>query len=332
MKIMDCTLRDGANVVGAGFSKELTALMIDGLIESNVDIIEMGHCTGLGSMKAGGKISPVTDAEYLEVIQPYVDKAHIGMFQAAANADAELIALAKHKGLNFLRVGANAGDGQKAERAVKMVREAGLEAKYSAMKAYVLTPDELAEEGKMLETFGVQAITIMDSAGYMFPNQAAAYVEKLKRAVSIPVGFHGHSNLGLAMANALAAEKAGADYIDCGLMGMARSAGNITTEGAIAMFRRENKALEYDFYGLLKFIAEKLQPAMEKEGYHNPISPVDLILGYSGCHSSFLATFKVVAAATKVDVNELIVKVSEENQKNPSQSLIEEVAHSLAAH
>lgn len=189
MYIMDCTLRDGANVVGTGFSTELTKLMIEGLIDSHIKVIEMGHCTGLGSVKAGGKSCPVTDEEYLETIVPYADKADIGMFQTAAFADAELIALAAAKGIKFLRVGANAGDGKKAEKAVKMVRDAGLEAKYSLMKAYVVTPEELAEEAKMLESFGVQAVTIMDSAGYMMPEDAAEYTRKIVNAVSIPVGF-----------------------------------------------------------------------------------------------------------------------------------------------
>ena len=329
MYIMDCTLRDGANVVGTGFSTELTKLMIEGLIDSHIKVIEMGHCTGLGSVKAGGKSCPVTDEEYLETIVPYADKADIGMFQTAAFADAELIALAAAKGIKFLRVGANAGDGKKAEKAVKMVRDAGLEAKYSLMKAYVVTPEELAEEAKMLESFGVQAVTIMDSAGYMMPEDAAEYTRKIVNAVSIPVGFHGHSNLGLAMANAQAAEREGAAFIDCGLMGMARSAGNITTEGALALFRREGKAQEYDFYKLLNFIDDKLMPAMAKEGYHNPIKPLDLVLGYSGCHPSFVGTYKDVAAATGVNLYELIIETSKIDQKNPSKELMEETAHAI---
>lgn len=331
MEIMDCTLRDGANVVGAGFSKDLTKLMLEGLIESKVDIIEMGHCTGLGTMKHGGKVSPVTDEEYLDLIAPYAGKAHLGMFQAWANADEDLIPLAKEKGLSFLRVGANASDGRKAEKAIKLVRDAGLEAKYSLMKAYVETPDELAEEAKMLESFGVQAITIMDSAGYMYPDEVTEYVTKLVKAVNIPVGFHGHSNMGLCLANALAAEKAGASFIDCGLMGMARSAGNIPTEGAIALFQRIGLAKQYPLYTLLKFIDDKLMPAMEKEGYHNPLKPVDLILGYSGCHSSFLPLFREVAAAKNVNVYELIVEVSKINQKNPTRDLMEMTADTLAA-
>ena len=210
-----------------------------------------------------------------------------------------------------------------------MVRKAGLEAKFSLMKAYVSTPAELAEEAKMLESFGAQAITIMDSAGYMFPDQAAAYTDALVHAVSVPVGFHGHSNMGLAIANALAAEKAGASFIDCGLMGMARSAGNIQTEVAIAAFQREGKAAEYPLYTLLDFINEKLMPAMEKEGYHNPLKPIDLILGMSGCHSSFVPVYKEVAAAKGVNLYELIVETSRINRKNPDRALMEKVADSL---
>ncbi len=330
MKIMDCTLRDGANVVGAGFSKELTKLMLEGLIESNIDTIEMGHCTGLGSMKHGGKKAPVTDEEYLDVIAPFVGKAHIGMFQAAANADEELMALAKTKGLAFLRVGINASEGKKAEKAIKLVRKNGLEAKFSLMKAYVSTPRELAEEAKLLESYGAQAITIMDSAGYMFPDQAAAYTEALVNAVSVPIGFHGHSNMGLAIANALAAEKAGAAFIDCGLMGMARSAGNIMTEVAIAVFQREGKAAEYPLYTLLDFIDNRLMPAMEKEGYHNPLKPLDLVLGISGCHSSFVPIYKEVAAAKKVNLYQLIVETSKLDRKYPTRTLMEQVAESLS--
>lgn len=329
MKIMDCTLRDGANVVGTGFSTDITKLIIEGLIDSHIEEIELGHCTGLGSVKAGGKPCPVRDEEYLEAIQPYTQKAHLGMFQTAAFADLEQIEMAKEKGLSFLRVGANGGDGRNAEKAVKMVRKAGLEAKYSLMKAYIVSPDELAEEAKFLESVGVQQLTIMDSAGYMTPEQAGEYTRKVVQAVSIPVGFHGHSNLGLAMANAMIAEKEGASFIDCGLMGMARSAGNITTEGAIAIFQRLGKAQDYDFYKLLHFIDEKLMPAMAKEGYNNPIKPLDLVLGYSGCHSSFVNTYKEVASESGVDLYKLIIETSKHNKKNPSRQLMEDVAKAI---
>ena len=85
---------------------------------------------------------------------------------------------------------------------------------------------------------GLDFITIMDSAGTMSPDEVKAYVSRMVRRVSIPVGFHGHDNLGLSVADAVAAYREGAEIIDCGLMGMARSAGNLATEMAVAVFER----------------------------------------------------------------------------------------------
>lgn len=78
------------------------------------------------------------------------------------------------------------------------------------------------------------------------------------------MGFHCHSNLGLSAANALAAAEHGADILDCGLLGMARSAGNMPTELAVALMHQQGKALDVDLYKLLEFEDQELIPAMEK--------------------------------------------------------------------
>jgi Isopropylmalate/homocitrate/citramalate synthases len=331
MEIMDCTLRDGANVVGKGFSGELTTLMIKGLIASNIKTIEFGHALGLGAPAAGANKAPLTDEEYLELAAPYTGAANLGMFMLAKNAAPAPIKMAAEKKLRFLRVGANAGDADQAERAIKMVLDAGLSAKYSIMKAYVLSPAELAVEAAKLERFGAQAITIMDSAGYMLPKQAFAYTKSVVEAVKVPVGFHGHNNLGFAAANAVSASEAGGAFLDCGLMGMARSAGNIATEVAIAALQRLGKAQEYALYDLLSFIDNDLRPKMAEHGFHDPLTPLDLVLGYSGCHSSFVPLFRDVAKATGVNLYRLIVATSAKDMKNPSRELMESTAAVLAA-
>lgn len=144
--------------------------------------------------------------------------------------------------------------------------------------------------------------------------------------VSIPVAFHGHNNLGLSVANAMAARKAGAQILDCGLMGMARSAGNCPTELAAAVFEREQVLEGVDVMKLLHFIDEELEPAMLEYGYHAPVKPLDLVYGVSGCHSSFEKLFRDVAEEMKVDLYRLIIEVSKINQKNPSRELIEQTA------
>ena len=224
MILMDCTLRDGANVIGKGFDACLTKMMIEGLIKSNIKVIEMGNCLGLGAYEANNSISPLNDVEYLELVQPYLSQAEIGMFMGVANANEKNIALAAKYGLHFLRIGANAGDGYKAVEGIKLVKKYGMKCRFSMMKGYILSAEDLANEAAMLEAAGLDEITIMDSAGTMLPDQVKEYVSKMVAKVKIPVAFHGHNNLGLSTANAIAAMEGGAQVFDCGLMGMARSA------------------------------------------------------------------------------------------------------------
>lgn len=330
MKLMDCTLRDGGNVVGRGFDARMTKMMIEGLIRSNIRVIEMGNCTGIGSYEANGSIAPCTDLEYLELVQPYVDQAEIGMFMGYKNGTEENIALAKKYGLSFIRVGANAGDGALAAEAVKRVKAAGLTCRYSLMKAYVLDPQALAEEAAMLEKCGLDEITIMDSAGTMTPDDVTAYVKAMVEKVTIPVAFHGHNNLGLSVANALAAQEAGAVVFDCGLLGMARSAGNCATELAAAAFQRKGMLEDVDLMALLDFEEKELIPAMEEYGYHTAVKPFDLVLGLAGAHSSFTKAFNEVAEKYGVNRYELILAVSRINRKNPDRELMEKVAGEIA--
>ena len=329
MKLMDCTLRDGGNVVGKGFDAELTKMMIEGLIASNITLIEMGNCLGIGAYEAANSIAPCTDEEYLKLVQPYLDKAEIGMFMGWKNGTDKNIGLAKENGLHFLRVGANAGDGKSAMDAVKKVKAAGLACRYSLMKAYVLSAEELAEEAAMLEACGLDEITIMDSAGTMMPHEVEAYVKAMTAKVHIPVAFHGHNNLGLSVANALAAQEAGASVFDCGLLGMARSAGNCATELAAAAFQRKGLLEDVNLLKLLEFEDTQLIPAMDKHHYHVAVKPFDLILGLAGAHSSITSAFKETAQEKGVNLYRLILEVSKINQKNPDKALMNQVADQL---
>jgi len=327
VELLDCTLRDGSNIVGAGFSREATVKIVEALIDSGVTVIEMGHSSGVGGNNSGKKPAPLSDEEYVEATEPFFSKAEIGMFCQPKWAGKEAIGFAAAKGLGFLRVGINAGDSSTAAGLIGKIRSSGMKARTSLMKAYVLSPKDLAKEAVFLEKAGANAVTIMDSAGYMLPEDAAEYVRVLKDAVSIPVGFHGHNNLGLSVANGLAAWRAGADSIDCGVMGMARSVGNIPTEAFIAVLQRLGEGLEYNLHTLFSRIDKVIAPLVEGH-YHNPIPPVQLILGMAGCHSHYLPMFKAAAEDHEADLYRLIMEVSAKDKKAPSQEMI--TAHAKA--
>ncbi len=328
VRIMDCTLRDGANVVGKGFDAEITRLVLRGLVECGVKIIEYGNALGIGAY-VKGSIPALSDEEYLEIGKPYINEAQLGMFMGWKNGTYDVIQQAQKSGLTFLRVGANAGDGQDASEIVQRVKKAGLICRYSMMKAYVLSADELAEEAKLLEGVGVDELTIMDSAGTMKPDEVTEYVQALKKAVKVPVAFHGHNNLGLASANLLAAYKAGADVIDCCLLGMARSAGNIPLELAVALLQEYGEVMDIDFYKILTYLDSELIPAMKERGYHVSLMPIDLIYGLAGAHSSFAKLFKEIAQKYNVNEYKLIMNVSAVDRKSPSPELVESIVKEM---
>lgn len=331
LKLMDCTLRDGGNVVGKGFDAEITKIVLDILTENGVDYIEIGNSGGIGAYEVAGFTNALTDDEYLDIAQPYLDKSCIGMFlNATRHRPGNDVPKAAARGMKFLRVGCEVGKGEIAVPVIKEIKANGMMAFYSAMKAYLSTPEELLEEAKMLEAAGLDQYTIMDSAGCMRPEEVAQYTKLLVENLHIPVAFHCHNNMGLSAANALAAYQNGAQILDCGLMGMARSAGNLATEVAVALMQGYHEFGHVDFYGMLNGINDRLMPAMEKHGFHNPITPFDLILGVSGAHSSFSKTFKAVAAEYGVSVYQLIVEVSKINRRKPTEDLMREVAQKLA--
>ena len=80
---------------------------------------------------------------------------------------------------------------------------------------------------------------------------------------------------------------------------------------------------------MLDFIENRLQPAMKEFNYHNPVTPLDLALGLSGCHSSFVKSFKKAAAEKQVNLFKLITEVSAIDRKSPSETLIAETADQM---
>ena len=254
----------------------------------------------------------------------------IGVFLNAKRYREAYVERAAEGGMQFLRIGLDADEITPALDPLKKIKSLGLKAFYAAMKAYLVSPEDLAEKAKKLESLGLDEFTVMDSAGCMLPEDVARLIETLKKAVSIPIAFHGHNNLGLSVANAIAAYEHGADILDGGLMGMARSAGNMPAEACVALMQKRDELKYIDTFTLLKFIHEELEPAMkEKYDYHNPISAFDLVLGMTGLHSSTRKTFEMVARDLNVNVFALMAEVAKVDIKAPKEALMREIAEKL---
>ena len=119
IKLMDCTLRDGGNVIGKGFPADLTDMVLDGLTSCHVPFIEIGNSGGIGAYEIAGFTDALTDMEYLRINRG----SDIGMFLNAKRYREKNVDLAAENGMAFLRVGADAGDGDIALTAIRDIKK-----------------------------------------------------------------------------------------------------------------------------------------------------------------------------------------------------------------
>lgn len=321
MEILDCTLRDGGHALKGAFSIDSTLAIIDGLLQSGIKVIEFGKPSGIGSPKG-----TVDDATFLEATQHFFDRGELGMFCRPDFFGEDQFKLVRRHRIGFLRVGTNAARVEPSEKAIGKVREAGIKVRYSLVQAHSIPPVALAENARKVVDYGAQSVTIMDSTGTMSPIQVREYVQVLVDAVEVPVGFHGHNNLGLSVANALTAVEAGASSLDGALGGLARSAGNAPTEMLCAVLEKQGIESGADFFRLLEFIDKKI-PSIVPDMKNIP--PIDIIFGYAGFHSRNLDLAKTIALDEGIDLYRLIVSVMSYGEPNPDEALFRKAANEL---
>ena len=321
MEILDCTLRDGNHAIPGGFKPNMVECVLAGLLNAGVKVIEFGRASGIGS-KAGD----ISDEEYLSAAKPYLDRGEIGMFcRPEFFGDHELQLVREFK-LGFLRVGTHAGKVESSAKTLSSIRKMEIQARYSLIQAHMLSPAELAESGRKVESYGAQSMTIMDSTGAMTPDQVDTYVKALVDSVNVPVGFHGHNNLGFSVANAVSAFNAGAVSLDGALMGLARSAGNAPTEMLTAVLQKQGCPTGIDLFCLLDFIDSAF---LKMLGPISGVQPIDLVFGLAGFHSKNLPVVKSVADETGINLFLLVNESAKLGLATLNETDVQELARRL---
>lgn len=321
MEIFDCTLRDGSHAMHGGFPAESSSIIVKALLRAGIRAIEFGKASGIGSPKG-----ETSDDAYLQAVAPMLGDGEIGMFCNPDFFGDEQYALATDFRLGFLRVGTHCAKVEAAAPVIERIRAAGIKARYSLIQAHMLSPVDLARSASKVEAYGAQAVTIMDSTGTMMPSQVHDYVSALVDRVDIPVGFHGHNNLGLSVANGIAAMEAGASSLDGALVGLARSAGNAPTEVLVTVLERMGHRTGIDVFALFDFIAEefhRLAPAA------NGVAPIDIVFGMVGFHSRNLPVIETVASEEGLSLVRLVAETARLNQANYDLPTVRAVARKI---
>jgi 4-hydroxy-2-oxovalerate aldolase len=325
--ILDVTLRDGSYLIDFQFTMEDTATIAAALEDIGLNWIEIGHGLGLNASQAGKGLAAATDEEYLEAASQALGRAKWGMFFIPGIGREEDIRLAAGYGMSFIRIGTNVTETADAEPYIALAKELGLIVSYNAMKSYAVSPSEFGAVVAQVHNWGADIACLVDSAGSMDPDSVAAYFRAAKAESSSPLGYHGHDNLSLAMANTLRAIEEGAVLVDSSLQGMGRSAGNTVTEVLVAILQRRGAVPHIDLKAAMDVGQGLIQPLLGKRG----VNPMAVTGGLAKFHSSFQGKVQRYADKHKVDARDLIVRLCQEDQVSAPDELLERLSHELAA-
>ncbi len=197
---------------------------------------------------------------------------------------------------------------------------------YNAMKSYAVSPTEFARCAAKVHEWGADIACLVDSAGGMYPDDIKAYLQAARSESDVRLGFHGHDNLSLAMANTLCAVECGAAFIDSSLQGMGRSAGNTVTEVLVAILKKRGFLPDIDLNAVMDIGQGLIQPLLRRSG----VDPMAVTAGYARFHSSYTGKVQKYAQKYHLDVRDLIVRLCQEDQIAAPDGLLERLSRELA--
>jgi 4-hydroxy-2-oxovalerate aldolase len=311
--ILDCTIRDGSYLINYQFTAEDTYLITSALCGAGLERIEVGHGLGLGAQDRGKGAAAALDVSYIEAgVAASAGRAEVGVFYIPGIGTLDNIRQAADAGLGFIRIGTNIDQYAQGETAIALAKKLGLEVWANLMKSYALPSYKFAEICKCVEDLGVDVAVLVDSAGGMVPEQIKAYTQEALKKVTIPLGFHGHNNLDLVIANCLAFVMAGGSMVDTSLRGMGRSAGNAATEVVGALLSREGYDIgPIDFRQLMRLAENLIAPGMPRDA---GLQAEEIASGIALFHSSFQGIVDAASAKVGVEPFEVILELPKESQ------------------
>lgn len=325
-KILDCTLRDGSYVIDFQFTSEDTGTIARALDDAHFPYIEVGHGVGLGASERGRNVAAASDREYMEAAARSVLRGKWGMFCIPGVANLDHLRLAADHGMHFVRIGTNVTEVDSSAPFISLARDLGMEVYANFMKSYALLPEEFAKMAARSSGFGVHMVYLVDSAGGMLPNEVRAYLRAVhNEAPNVEMGFHGHNNLGLAVANSLICAEEGVAMVDTSLQGFGRSAGNTPTEQFLSALVRGRYEFDIDPIEVMHLGETLIRPLIERRG----LSSLDIAAGQALFHSSYMPTLLNVAKRHRIDPRVLIIELCKQDKINAPNELLESLAAEL---
>ena len=330
IRITDSSLRDGSHAKRHRFTVDDVRSVVGALDGAGVPVIEVSHGDGLGGSSFTYGFSRTPEQELIRVAVETARRARIAFLMLPGLGVKDDIRAAADNGAAVCRIATHCTEADIAVQHFGLAREMGLETVGFLMMSHSQPPEALAAQARIMADAGCQCVYVVDSAGALVLDQVTDRVAALvaELGADAQVGFHGHENLGLAVANSVLAVRAGALQIDGSTRRLGAGAGNTPVEAFAAVCERLGIRTGVDVLKIIDAAEDVVRPVMDEEC---TLDRMALLMGYAGVYSSFLKHAYTQAARYGVSGADILLRAGERKLVGGQEDQLIDIALELAA-
>ena len=330
VRVTDSSLRDGSHAKSHRFTEAHVRAVVGGLVSAGVPVIEVTHSDGLAGSSFNYGFSEVDERVLMKAAVDEADgQAKIAALMLPGLGTMDDIKAINDLGVAVVRIATHCTEADIAIQHFQIARDIGLETVGFLMMAHTQPPEAIAAQARIMVDAGCECVYVVDSAGAMILEEAGSRVAAVVAEVGVDaqVGFHGHQNLSLGVANTVLAIRAGAVQADACTRSFGAGSGNTPTEALAAVLDRLGIRTGIDPLRMFDVAEEIVRPVMDDECVLDRMS---LIMGYAGVYSSFLRHAYRAAERYGVSGAEILMRCGERKLVGGQEDQIIDIAVELA--